>query len=232
MATESPRRSRGAKKQRRRRTALGAARNPRAGRRAAKKEATRERIIAVALELFQSRGFDGTTTRAIARRAGIAEGTVFNYFPTKDDIALEFFERAVDNAVAAVRGDARLRDGPLEEKLFALLQSQFEYLEPYQRFIGSALMEAIRPASRLGPFSNKAQALRHRYVGFVEELFEQSLPPKRFVPLRFWAPNAFWVYYLGALLFWLNDESPGKENTLAFLDRSLKIGVAILRRTI
>ena len=60
-----------------------------------------------ALSLFQTRGFDETTTREIARKAGIAEGTVFNYFPTKDDIALHFFEMEVDHAIAVVRGEKR-----------------------------------------------------------------------------------------------------------------------------
>ena len=34
----------------------------------------------------------------------------------------------------------------------------------------------------------------------------------------------------GILLYWLHDESPAKQNTLAFLDRSLHLGVALLRK--
>jgi AcrR family transcriptional regulator len=203
---------------------------PEAGRRAQNKEATRDRIVAVALQLFQSKGFDATTTREIARRAGIAEGTVFNYFPTKDDIALHFFEREVDHAIATVRGQDRLRRAPLEEQLFALVQAQLEYLAPYEQFIGTAFVHALRPSSRLGPFSHRAQALRHRYMAFVQELFEQSLPKKTVAPVSWWAPGAFWIYYLGALLYWLHDTSPKKQHTLAFLDRSLEIGVAVIKR--
>ena len=203
----------------------------RRGTRASNKEATRERIVAAALDLFQSKGFEATTTKEIARKAGIAEGTVFNYFRTKDDIALHYFEAEVDHAIDSVRRQPRLAKAPLEEKLFALVQSQFEYLEPYQNFIGSALVEAMKPTSRLS-FGHRAQALRHRYAAFVEELLEESLPQKRFVPLRLWAPDAFWLYYLGALLYWLNDDSPGKQKTLSFLDRTLKLGVAIVKRSV
>lgn len=202
------------------------------GRRAQNKEANQSRIVAAALELFQTKGFDATTTKEIARRAGIAEGTVFNYFRTKDDIAMHFFEMEVDHAIATVRENPRLKKAPLEEKLFALIQSQLEYLAPYEKFIGAALVEALKPASALGPFSHKSLALHHRYVGFVQELFEESLPKKTLVPISWWAPNAFWIYYLGALLYWLHDTSPRKQNTLAFLDRSLKIGVAIVRKAI
>src|SRR5262245_52020789 len=143
------------------------------GRRAVKKETTRARIVGAALELFQRKGFEATTTKAIARKAGIAEGTVFNYFPTKEDIALYFFEREVDNAIAAVRENPRLRKAPLDERLFALVQSQLEYLAPHERFIGAAFVNALKPGSRLGPFSPAAQALQFRYLAFVQELVDE-----------------------------------------------------------
>ena len=200
------------------------------GRRAQNKQAIRNRIVKAALNLFQTKGFDGTTTKAIARKAGIAEGTVFNYFRSKEDIALYFFEQEVGHAVAAVRDNPRLRKAPLEEKLFTLVESQLEYLAPYERFIGAALLHALKPASALGPFSHRAMELRHRYLGFVEELIEESIPKHKQNPLAFLAPEVFWIYYLGALLYWLYDRSEGKQNTLAFLDRSLTIGVSLLRR--
>ncbi len=205
-----------------------AARSP--GRRAQNKQAIRRRIVTAALSLFQTKGFDATTTRAIARKAGIAEGTVFNYFRTKEDIALHFFEQEVDQAIASVRDDPRLRKAPLEEKLFALVHSQMEFLAPYEKFIGAAFIHALKPASPLGIFSHRAQELRHRYVGFVQKLMEESLPGQRQNPLAFLAPEVFWIYYLGALLYWLHDSSPGKQNTLAFLDRSLAIGVSVLKQ--
>lgn len=198
--------------------------------RAEKKDATRQRIVEAALELFQSSGFDATTTKAIARKAGIAEGTVFNYFRTKDDIALHFFEQEVEHAIKSVRDNARLSKASLEEKLFALIQRQLEYIAPYERFIGNALVEALKPSSKLGILSHRAQALRLRYVAFVEDLMEAAIPKKRFIPIRWWAPDAFWVLYLATLLFWLHDTSDGKQKTLAFLDRSLKVGVSMLKR--
>ena len=203
---------------------------PVVGRRAQNKQAIRNRIVKAALNLFQTKGFDGTTTKAIARKAGIAEGTVFNYFRSKEDIALYFFEQEVGHAVAAVRDNPRLRKAPLEEKLFALLESQLEYLAPYERFIGAALIHALKPSSPLGPFSHRAMELRHRYLGFVQDLIEESIPRDKQNPLAFLAPEVFWIYYLGTLLFWLYDSSEDKQNTLAFLDRSLTIGVALLKK--
>src|SRR5262249_49855951 len=150
-------------------------------------------------------------------------------FRTKEDIALHFFEEEVDHAIAAVRENQRARRTSLEEKLFTLVHSQLEFLAPYERFIGAAFIQALKPASPLGLFSHRAQELRHRYVGFVQELFEESLPKSRQSLLSWTAPEAFWIYYLGVLLYWLHDSSPGKQNTLAFLDRSLSIAVSMLK---
>src|SRR5215475_9587602 len=87
----------------------GARRSPATGRRARNREAIRTRIVNAALALFQEKGFDATTTKSIARRARVAEGTVFNYFETKEDVALYFFEREVEHAIAAVSKDTKLR---------------------------------------------------------------------------------------------------------------------------
>ena len=198
------------------------------GKRAQNKQVIRRRIVKSALNLFQTKGFATTTTKAIARKAGIAEGTVFNYFRSKEDIALSFFEEEVDHAIAAVRDNPRLRKAPLEEKLFTLVHSQLEYLAPYERFIGAALIHALNPASHLGPFSHRAQQLRHRYLAFVTELVEESAPKQQQSTMSWLVPEAFWIYYLGVLLFWLYDSSEDKQHTLAFLDRSLHVGVAFL----
>src|ERR1043166_797275 len=200
-------------------------------RRAEKKAATKKRIVDAALPLFQTKGFDATTTKAIARRAKIAEGTVFNYFETKEDIALYFFELEMDHAIATMRSRKSLAKAPLEEKLFALIESQIEFLGPHEKFIGAAFVQALKPTSKLG-FSVQALALRQRYLAFVTRLVAASLPNRRATAFGWMAPQVFWLYYLGILLYWLHDESPAKQNTLAFLDRSLHLGVALLRKEI
>ena len=45
--------------------------------------ARREQILETALRLFAAQGFDGTSTRHIAKEVGVAEGLIFHYFPTK-----------------------------------------------------------------------------------------------------------------------------------------------------
>ncbi|MDO7883073.1 TetR/AcrR family transcriptional regulator [Salinibacterium soli] len=54
-----------------------------------KKERTRARLLAVALELFADQGYDDTSIAQIAERAGVSEMTFFRYFPSKESLLLD-----------------------------------------------------------------------------------------------------------------------------------------------
>jgi AcrR family transcriptional regulator len=74
------------------------------GLRELKKEQTRQLIAETAWRLFADRGFDRVTVAEIAREAQVAEATVFNYFPTKEDLfywRLEAFGTRLADAVSA-----------------------------------------------------------------------------------------------------------------------------------
>ncbi|WP_426516979.1 TetR/AcrR family transcriptional regulator [Diaminobutyricibacter sp. McL0618] len=54
-----------------------------------KREQTRERLLASALELFRSEGYDATSVAEIARAAGVTEMTFFRYFPSKQSLLVD-----------------------------------------------------------------------------------------------------------------------------------------------
>jgi AcrR family transcriptional regulator len=62
--------------------------------------ARREQILETALKLFAERGFDATSTRQIAREAGIAEGLIFHYFPTKASLLTAILEDRLEGRKA------------------------------------------------------------------------------------------------------------------------------------
>src|SRR4029450_4317992 len=87
---------------------------PDMGLRERKKEQTRQLIAQTAWRLFADRGFDGVTVAEVARQAEVAVATVFNYFPTKEDLfyeRLEAFEARLMEAAATPGGGGAGRGG-------------------------------------------------------------------------------------------------------------------------
>ena len=76
------------------------------GLRELKKRQTRELIADTAWRLFADRGFDRVTVAEVAREAQVAEATVFNYFPTKEDLFFFRLEAFGADLVDAVAGRA------------------------------------------------------------------------------------------------------------------------------
>ena len=74
---------------------------PTTGRRQLLKVGQRRRIYQAAIELFVKKGFDDVTVDEITRRADVAKGTFFNYFPTKTDVLADYFQALIDDLLSA-----------------------------------------------------------------------------------------------------------------------------------
>ncbi len=73
------------------------------GLRERKKLRTRQLIAETARRMFAERGFDAVPVAAVARAAEVSEATVFNYFPTKEDLVFQGMEAFETELLAAVR---------------------------------------------------------------------------------------------------------------------------------
>lgn len=207
-----------------------AAGHRRAGKRQENKERTKEQILAAALELFSKQGLDKTTTRQISRKAGIAEGTLFNYFKTKEDLALFFFQKETHDLIEWYQAQTRLQKAPLPEKLFAIINQQLEYIAPYEDFIGAIFFRSLQPRSKLSPLSLESQELRVKYLRFIREILAQAEDKEEIPPLGDMGAYAVGLFYIGMVLHWLHDPSRGKQKTLALLDRSLNLASRLLKK--
>src|SRR5215204_6850725 len=75
---------------------------PTEGLRERKKRAAREAIASTARRLFAERGFDAVTVAEVAAAADVSEKTVFNHFPTKEDLAFAGREEGIARLVADI----------------------------------------------------------------------------------------------------------------------------------
>src|SRR5580658_848406 len=102
------------------------------------KAQTRERIVGAAVKLFARQGWDGTTTRDLAMAAGIATGTLFNYFQSKEAVAATLVAEAL--AKAQHEFETTHEDSQsLEEDLFSLIWTGLKSLRKLRGVLASAL---------------------------------------------------------------------------------------------
>jgi AcrR family transcriptional regulator len=76
-------------------------------------EATRQRLLRAALELFTTTGFRATTTPQIAERAGVAEGTIYRHFSSKEQLLNDVYRAAhrwATTLVVETEGPYRTQD--------------------------------------------------------------------------------------------------------------------------
>lgn len=150
------------------------------GLRARKKRETRERIAAVARELFVAQGFDAVTVVEVARAAQVSEATVFNYFPTKDELffggGLEQFQAVTLEAV---------RDRPAGESAIAA----------FRRFTIANVVHAADPgavdlittAARVVDGSPALQAREREIVAATTDSLAELLQAEGTDRLQAWA---------------------------------------------
>jgi AcrR family transcriptional regulator len=183
------------------------------------KLATRERILSAAEGLFRRHSFDATTTREIAKAAGIAAGTLFNYFASKEAIVVAL---AVEACGRARRQFQKLLvAGELDEALFAHVAAELRQLKPLRTCLRPLLEASFSPLTnvdaahdlRLGHLEQVAAVVREHGLGELSPV----------------ALQLYWTLYTGVLAFWADDKSPRQEDTLALLDQSLAMYVGWLR---
>lgn len=79
---------------------------------AAAAELTRQRLIRAALELFTARGYHDTTTAQIAKKAGIAEGTIYRHFASKQHLVNDLYRASQRWAAKLVQDQAKVGGTP------------------------------------------------------------------------------------------------------------------------
>src|SRR5262245_27893955 len=126
------------------------------------KAETRDRIIEVAAQLFGADGWENTTTRSIAAAAGIASGTLFNYFESKEAIVAFL----MSDALAEAQKEVFKRRGPdesLDEELFSLIWTELRSLKRYRKFLPAAAETIFSPLRRMQEGS-PGEALRVNHL--------------------------------------------------------------------
>src|SRR5258705_11954998 len=96
----------------------------------AKGEQTKALILTTALELLSERGYEDTTMRAIAEKAGVSLGNAYHYFGSKDHLIQAFYHRIHEDHLRASLPMLQ-KESSLRGRLLSVTRLKIDTLEPY-----------------------------------------------------------------------------------------------------
>ncbi len=107
----------------------------------------RERILAAAVRVFARKGFYATRVSEVAHAAGVADGTIYLYFKSKDDLLVSLFEHHVERLLAFLAAELP-RAPTASDKLKRIIEVQLGLLEG-ERDLAEVITIILRQSTKL-----------------------------------------------------------------------------------
>lgn len=195
-----------------------------------KSELTRKNIIESAIALFTELGYEKTTMRLIAERAGVAVGNAYYYFASKEALMqgyYEYLEKQFEEKVVAVLA----KEKSFTDRLERTLNVWVDNARPYHEFGGTFFRHAAEPTSPLSPFSKESSPTREAVIEIFNQVIEGAEGFKVPAEIRKQLPELLWMFHMGVVLYWVHDQSPKQVNTLKLIKRTAPLVARLIGLT-
>jgi len=130
------------------------------------KDETKAAIIKQSMKLFNDLGYAKTNTKTIAKQCNIAEGTIFNYFATKDDILMAVFE---DLSMQPDLTEMPVSLQPIDNIIDILIIPLSKLNRVPKQFVMDILISAMKLSKKNNTLLHKLLTLDMTYVKKAEE---------------------------------------------------------------
>jgi AcrR family transcriptional regulator len=192
-----------------------------------KAEETGLKILDAALALFRQEGFDSATMRDIAQKAGVATGAAYYYYPSKDAIVMDFYQRSCAEMQPKI--EAALEDASgLETRLRELIRAKLAHFAPHRGVLRALLRNGADPKHPLSPFSTETKEIRDIDIAWFRRILVDcgTRIPRDLAPHL---PGVLWFFQMGVIFFWIIDESRHQARTEKLLELASKSVVTLIR---
>jgi AcrR family transcriptional regulator len=193
-----------------------------------KGELARQRILASALRLFRSQGYEETTMRDIAAEAGYSPGLTYRYFSGKEALVMLLYQQLAEELESYA---SSLPPVSLAERFYATVAKLLELMAPHHETLVALFGTALNPRSKVGVLSESTADLRRKSRAMYRAIIEGATDAPR-VWQRQDLATALYGVHLALVLFWLIDQSAQAQRTqqlLALLRDLLKLLQPLLR---
>ena len=182
-------------------------------------DTTRRRLYDTAIALITTRGYEATTLRDVAARAGVSVGLLYRYFPSKRAVVLSLYdELSADYAEQAAGMDA----GKWRDRFLFALATSLQILHPHRRTL-TALVPVFFGGADEGLFAPGTLFSRRR----VQAVFHEAVMGATDAPRPEVAAalgRLLYLVHLAVILWWMMDKSPKQRATHAL--------VALIKQTL
>lgn len=135
---------------------------------------TGQAILKAAEELFLEQGFEQTTTKQIAQRAGCNQALLHYYYRTKDNLFVQIFEEKV-KFIATHFLDINSTAQTLEERISQMVEVHFELFRKNPRLIPFLLKEVLSDPVRVAPILDKIKQYMVKIFAKIDEALHEEI---------------------------------------------------------
>jgi AcrR family transcriptional regulator len=189
---------------------------------ARKADVTRGKIVDAALSLFAERGFEQTTMRLIADRAGVSVGNAYYYFRSKEDLMQAYYHRLFEEFATNVAGLLET-ETDFSRRLAGTVTVWIETARPYHDFAAAFFRTAADPQSPLSPFSDESKPTRDAMIQVFGQVVSGSKGLRASSEVRERLPDLLWLFHMGVVLRWVYDASPEQAETRLLVERTVPV---------
>lgn len=130
----------------------------------------RQRIMEAAIEVFADQGFYNSTVADVAKKAFVADGTIYLYFKNKDDLLISIFEQSMDMFIQTARHRLATARNP-KDKLRTFVALHLELVQNYQDLAQVIQIELRQSSKFMKEYANEKF---FGYLSIVEEILKEG----------------------------------------------------------
>lgn len=191
------------------------------------KEQTRKRLLEAAVDVITEKGFDKASMREIAKRADVADATIYNYFSTKEKLLYGYCEYVQQQVMAELKAIDDFHEYSLQEQLHQLVEIELRMWLPAREFLQVVFAQTYAAPSVGHELLQDSKAiLKTIVIELIDAAIEAGEMPEQ--PYQDLLPAMFWDYQTAILAYWLKDTSDEFANTTQLVAQSTEIVAQLL----
>jgi AcrR family transcriptional regulator len=174
--------------------------------------AARLTLYKTAIALIAERGYEATTLREVAERAGVSAGLLYRYFPSKRAVALALYDELSSDYASRA---AEMPAGTWRDRFMFALTTSLRVLGPHRRTL-VALVPVLIGDPGEGLFAPATAFSRQR----VQRVFHEAIVGARDAPradVTAALARLLYLAHLAIILWWMLDKSPKQRATTALV---------------